>query len=95
MPIYDQYFLTKKCRHKMRQSTMGWSFQIKWKSGSTEWVPLKDLKETNPVDVFDYATDRRIEKEPEFPLWVPYTLRKRDVTVLTVSSRVRKFSQKY
>ena len=95
MPIYDQYFLTKKCRRKMRKSTMGWSFQIKWKSGSTEWVPLKDLKETNPVDVSKYVTACGVEKETVFVWWATYILCKRDVIMLVISLRLRKCSQKY
>ena len=62
----EKYFTTKHGRRNMRQSTVGWSFQIKWNNGSTEWVALKYLKETNPVDVDEYANDRWIEKDPVF-----------------------------
>ena len=70
-------------------------FLIKWKNRPKEWVPIKVLKESNPVDVAEYVTARRIEQEPAFAWWVPYTLRKRDVVVSAVSSRVRKSSHKY
>ena len=53
------------------------------------------MKETNPVDVEEYATASGIEKEPAFAWWVPYTLFKRDVIVLAVYLRVQKCSQKY
>ena len=78
-----------------RQTTVGWALKIKCNNGSTLWVKLKDLKESNPVDVAEYATARGIQEEPDFSLWVPYTLRKRDMIVFAVSSRVRKFSHKY
>ena len=75
--------------------TVGWYFLIKWKNRPKEWVHLKVLKESNPVDVAYYVTAHRIEKEPAFVWWVPYTLGKRDVIVSAFSSRVRKASHKY
>ena len=95
VPMYEKYFTKKKFISKMRQLTVGCSFQIKWKNGSTEWVALKYLKETKPVDVFEYATACWIEKDPAFAWWVPYTLRKCDVIVPMVSLQVRKCSHKY
>ena len=53
------------------------------------------MKESNPVDVAEYVTAREIQDEPAFAWWVPYTLRKRDIIVSAVSSRVRKCSHKY
>ena len=93
--MLEKYFTTKHGKWTMRQSTNGWSFHIKWRYGTTSWVDLKDLKETHPVDKADYATDRGIQDEPAFAWWLPYTLRKQDVIVSEVSSRVRKCSQKY
>ena len=40
-------------------------------------------------------TARGIEKEPAFTWWVPYTLRKHDIIVSSVSSRVRRCLHKY
>ena len=74
---------------------MGWSFQIKWKNGLNSWVNLKYLKDSNPVDVAEYVTDRGVEQEHAFAWWVPYTLRKRDIIVSEVSLRVRRCSHKY
>ena len=95
VPMSEKYFTTKHGKRTMRRSTEGWSFHIKWRDGTTSWVDLKDLKETNPVDIAEYATARRIQDEPAFAWWLPYTLRKLDVIVSVVSSRVRKCSQKY
>ena len=81
----EKYFTTKHGKRTMRQSTKGWSFHIKWRDGNTSWVDLKDLKETNPVDIAEYATSRGIQDELAFAWWLPYTLRKRDVIVSAVS----------
>ena len=69
-------------------------------SGSMEnksetWVPLKDLKESHPVETAEYARSRNIANEPAFAWWVPYTLRKRDVILAAVKTRVRKTTHKY
>ena len=68
---------------------------MKWKNWPKEWVYLKVLKESNPVDVAEYVTALWIKQEPSFAWWVPYTLHKRDVIVSAVSLRVRKASHKY
>ena len=91
----DKFFKTNPGKLTQRHTTVGWSFLIKWKNGPKEWVHLKVLKDSNPVDVADYFTARGIEQEPAFAWWVPYTLRKHDVIVSSVSSQVRKASHKY
>ena len=85
---------TKSGRRK-RQTTVGWRFRVKWKDGTNTWVPLKDLKESNPVEIAEYVTARGISDEPAFAWWVPHTLRKRDIIVAAVTTRVRKSSHKY
>ena len=90
-----KYFNTKQGRQTQQNTTVEWALQTMWKNGSKQWVKLKDLKESKPVDVAEYATTRGIQEEPAFSWWVPYTLRKRDIIVSTVSSRVRKCSYKY
>ena len=79
----------------MRHTTVGWKFRIRWRDGQEEWVPLKVLKESNPVEVAEYVKARGLEDEPAFQWWVPYTLRKRDRIIAAVQSRVRKTSHKY
>ena len=91
----DKFFKTKQGKPTQRHTTVGWSFLIKWKNGPKEWVHLRVLKESKPVNVEEYVTARGIEKEPAFAWWVTYTLRKRDVIVSAVSLRVGKASHKY
>ena len=91
----DKFFKTKQGKPTQRHTTVGCLFLIKWKNGPKEWVHLKVLKESNPVNVAEYVTAQGIEQERAFAWWVHYTLRKRDVIVSAVSSRVRKSSHKY
>ena len=70
----------------MRQTTCGWSLLIKWKDETASWVPLKDLKESQPVEAAEYEKSIGIADEPDFAWWVPYTLKKRDVILSAVKS---------
>ena len=88
----DKYFISKCDRQSMRKITVGWKFNIKWRDGTTKWVSLKDLKESNPIEVAEYVTARYIQEEPAFAWWVPYTLRKRDRIISSFNSRIRKYS---
>ena len=90
-----QWIVTKRGRRSMRQTTVGWKFRVKWKYGKVTWASLKDIKESNPIEVAEYVTARRIQAEPSFSWWMPFTLRKRDRIVAAVNSRVRKATHKY
>ena len=60
-----------------KRTTQGWKFLLRWKDDSENWVDLKDLKESNPLEVADYVQGNGLEKEPAFAWWVPHTLKKR------------------
>ena len=34
---------------KHQITTNGWSFHVKWRDGTSLWVPLKDIKESYPI----------------------------------------------
>ena len=91
----DGYVVTKRGKKQLRKTTSGWHLLVRWKDQSESWVPLKDMKESHPVDVAEFAKARGIHEEPAFAWWVPYTLRKRDVILASVKSRVRKTTHKY
>jgi hypothetical protein len=80
---------------RMRQTTVRWKFLVKWANGSRQWIDLKILKESNPVQVAEYTMARNIGEKPAFAWWAPYVLRKRDVIISAVNSRVCKTSHKY
>ena len=39
---------------------------VEWKDGSTSWMKLKDLKESIPIEVAEYAVANRIFEKPAF-----------------------------
>ena len=59
------------------------------------WHPLKELKESYPVKVAEFAVAQGIEKMPAFTWWVNYTLKKRDTIIASVRSRIAKTTHKY
>ena len=91
----DMYVVTRRGQQRLRITTCGWKLLIRWKDGSESWIHLKDLKESHPVETAEYAKARGIADEPAFAWWVPYTMRKRDIILSAVKSRLRKTTHKY
>ena len=53
--IYENFVVSKTGRKILRNTTKGWDFLCLWKNDSTTWAPLKDLEESNPVDISEYV----------------------------------------
>ena len=70
-----------------RRTMKGWQLLVQWKGGSTSWTLLKDLKESTPVEVAEYAVANKIANEPAFIWWAKDVLRKRDRMIAKVRSR--------
>ena len=68
---------------------------MRWIDGREQWVPLRVLKESNPVEVAEFAYAHGLQDEPAFIWWVDYTLRKRDVIISSVINRVKDTTHKY
>ena len=60
---------------------------MEWKDGSVDCVPLKELKQSNPVDLSEYSVANEISDEPNFNCWVKDTLRHRDMIIYRVKSK--------
>lgn len=78
-----------------KRTTKGWKILVEWKDGLTSWVKLKDIKESNPVEMAEYAISNNISTEPAFAWWVPHTIRKRDRIIMKVNSKYWKKTHKY
>ena len=57
----DKYMITPKGRKMLCRTTQGWKLKVLWKNQLESWIPLKDLKESNPVEVTEFAKARGIE----------------------------------
>ena len=91
----DAYVATKNGVLRRRRTTKGWKLLVSWKDGSSSWVSLKDLKESNPVQVAEYAVANKILEEPAFAWWGRHVLRKRDRIIRKVKSRYWDRTHKY
>ena len=91
----DEYVNIKRGVHKLMHITIGWEFLIERKDGSCSWMFLKVLKESNPIEVAEYATTLGLENEPDFSWWMLYTLKKRDRIIYLVNRRFRKRNHKF
>jgi hypothetical protein len=77
------------------RTTKGWELCVQWKDGSTNWATLKDLKDSYPVQLAEYAVNNKIETEPAFAWWVPYTLKKRSSIIAKLKSKYWQRTHKY
>ena len=73
----NMYTTTHNGQKRLRKTTKRWKLGVLWKDGSTSWERLADLKESNPIEVAEYAIAQGIDHEPAFCWWVPYTLWKK------------------
>ena len=85
----DDTAMTKEQMEASGQSytTKGWRFLVSWKDGSLSWVPLRELKDSNPVEIAEYAIANQISEEPAFSWWVPHVMRKRDRIIQKLKSK--------
>ena len=90
----DAFIVTKRGQQKLRQTTIGWQFEVAWKDGTSQWVPLKVLKESNPVEVAEFIKARGIADKPAFSWWVLYTLKKRNRIIAAINTREAKITHK-
>jgi hypothetical protein len=77
IPANDGHFTTMSGMKRRKRTTRGWEILVRWKDGSLDWIVLKDLKESYPVKLADYAFAQGIQGEPVFAWWAPYVHKKR------------------
>ena len=78
-----------------KRLTRGWKLLLEWKDVSVDWVPLKDLKQSNPVYLAGYAVLNEISDESTLNWWVTDTLRHRDRIISKVKYKYWRTSHKF
>jgi len=91
----DGFVFSKSGNKIPKKTTRGWKLLIEWKDGSQSWIPLAEIKGSNPVEVAEYAVANRIDDQPAFNWWVRDTLRRRDRIISKVKSRYWKTTHKF
>jgi hypothetical protein len=91
----DGFEVDRHGRKQPKMTTRGWEIQVEWRDGTTSWVRLADLKESNPVELSEYAVANKLAEEPAFAWWVRDVLRRRDRIIKKVKSRYWERSHKF
>ena len=93
--IGEEYFTSRNGRKSRIKTTKGWSFLVRWIDGQESWIPLKDIKESYPIDVAEHVMKYGLVEEPAFKWWVPYVIKKRDQIVSAIKARMTKKTHKF
>ena len=88
--IEDKYVTSHNGNRHYRKTTKGWELCGLWKDGSTSWARLADLKESNPIEVAEFAVANDLHEEAAFAWWVPRVLAKRNRIMSAVNRRYSK-----
>ena len=91
----NAFIASRNGRKRRKETTRGWEFLIKWKDGSETWTPLKDMKESYPVQIAEYSIQNKIHEEPAFAWWVPTVIKKRKAILAKVKSKYWQRTHKY
>ena len=68
---------------------------MQWKDGSTNWIQLKDVKHSYPVQLAEYAIANHISLEPAFVWWVQDVLKHWNRIISKVKSKYWMKTHKY
>ena len=86
IPISDGTVQSSNGTVKPKVMTRGWFLLVQWHDGSTSWERLADLKQSNPIEVAEYAVVNRLVEEPAFKWWVPHVIKRRNRIISKVKS---------
>jgi uncharacterized protein (UPF0297 family) len=82
-------------KKQVRKTIIGWHLCIKWKDETTSLERLADIKESNPVEVTEYAVGNDIQDKSAFAWWVPHVLKKRHRIISSVMKRYLTWNHKF
>ena len=80
---------------RRRQTTQGWQLLCQWRDGSTNWVALKDMKQSYPLKVAEYAYANRIDEEPAFAWWINEAIKKQERILAKLKSKYWQRTHKF
>jgi hypothetical protein len=91
----DDMYINHGSNKKVRKTTKGWHLCVEWEDGTTSWERLADLKESNPVEVAEYAATKSLLDTPAFIWWAPHVLHKRTRIIAAVTKSYHKRTHKF
>lgn len=92
----DDGYTTKPGGLKVpKKTTVGWQLLAEWTDGTTQWLDLKDLKDSNPIELAQYAVANKISQEPAFAWWVPFVIKKQNRMINKVKKKYWQTTHKF
>ena len=91
----DGFTTTPHGTRRRKLTTRGWELCVNWKDGSSNWVALKDLKDSYPIELAEYSINNKIDNEPAFAWWVPYVKKKSKTMISKIKSKYWQRTHKY
>jgi hypothetical protein len=80
---------------KVRKTTSGCHLCVQCKDGTISWESLAYLKESNPVEVAEYADTKSLLNTPAFIWWDPHVLQKLTRIIAAVTKLYHKRTHKF
>ena len=71
--VVDDKWIQHGMNKSLRCTTQGWQLKVLWHDGMTLWEHLRNLKESNLIEVTEYAVANKIVEEAAFAWWIPHT----------------------
>lgn len=68
---------------------------IQWKDGSTTWNKLKDVKDSYPFQLAEFAIQQGFSDEPAFAWWIPFVIKKKERKISKIKSKYWSRTHKY
>ena len=91
----DAFIKTSTGDRRRNMTTKGWEICVLGKYGSTDWIPLKDLKKSYPIELAEFAQLHGIHEEAAFEWWMPYVDQKRKVMISKLKSKYWQRTHRY
>jgi hypothetical protein len=82
----DDKWIQHGSNRQLCRTTQGWQLNVLWRDGSTSWEHLQNLKESNPIQVAEYAVANKLVEEAAFSWWVPLVLKRREQIIGALNS---------
>jgi hypothetical protein len=57
------------------KATKGVDIQVWFQDETLTWLPMNEVRQSNPIELAEYAVQQGIANDPAFAWWVPHTLR--------------------
>jgi hypothetical protein len=62
---------------KLPKTTKGVEIQVRFRDDTHSWLPMNEVRQSNPIELAEYAVQHGLANEPTFAWWVLHTLRTR------------------